>query len=55
MNNIIIESLRRLYVNQKNDLTNEQIENVKNSADRLLQAQKITNEEYHYILGKDGE
>lgn len=51
--NVIVESLRRLYTNET--LTVEQIESVKESADRLLNAKKISIKEYHYILGKDGE
>ena len=51
--NTIIESLRRLYM--KESLTEEQIESVKESADRLLSAKKISIKEYNYILGKDGE
>lgn len=51
--NVIVESLRRLYTNET--LTVEQIEAVKESADRLLNAKKISIKEYHYILGKDGE
>ena len=51
--NTVVESLRRLYM--KESLTVEQIEAVKESADRLLSAKKISIKEYHYILGKDGE
>ena len=51
--NTVVESLRRLYT--KDSLTEEQIEAVKESADRLLSAKKISIKEYHYILGKDGE
>ena len=51
--NAMVESLRRLYT--KDALTEEQIEAVKESADRLLNAKKISIKEYHYILGKDGE
>ena len=51
--NVIVESLRRLYTNET--LTEKQIESVKDSADRLLNAKKISIKEYHYILGKDGE
>ena len=50
---VFIESLRRLYTDES--LTEKQIESVKESADRLLQAKKISIKEYHYILGKDGE
>ena len=53
--NAVVESLRRLYMNTNNTLTEEQIEGVKESADRLLSAKKISINEYHYILGKDGE
>lgn len=52
--NTVVESLRRLYT-KENSLTEEQIEAVKESADRLLNAKKISIKEYHYILGKDGE
>lgn len=51
--NAVVESLRRLYRNKS--LTEEQIEAVKESADRLLAAKKISINEYHYILWKDGE
>lgn len=51
--NIVVESLKRLYTN--NSLAEEQIESVKESAERLLTAKKISIEEYHYIVGKDGE
>lgn len=51
--NIVVESLKRLYKN--NTLTEKQIESVKESADRLLSANKISIEEYHYIVGRDGE
>ena len=51
--NTIVESLRRLYMNES--LTEEQIDAVKESADRLLAAKKISINEYHYILRKDGE
>lgn len=51
--NAVIESLKRLYKNES--LTEKQIEDVKESADRLLQAKKISIKEYYYILGKDGE
>lgn len=51
--NTVIESLRRLYMNEA--LTDKQIEAVKESADRLLAAKKISIKEYHYITGKDGE
>ena len=51
--NTVVESLRRLYENKS--LTEEQIEAVKESADRLLTAKKISIKEYHYITGKDGE
>ncbi len=51
--NAVVESLRRLYI--KDTLTEEQIEAVKDSAERLLTAKKISIKEYHYILGKDGE
>ena len=50
---MIVESLRRLYTNSF--LTDEQKKEVKKSTDRLLQSKKITNKEYDYILGKDGE
>lgn len=53
MNNTIIESFRRLYM--KDTLTEEQIETVKESIDKLLSEKKISIKEYHYILGKDGE
>lgn len=53
MTNEVIESLRRLYINES--LTEKQIESVKEAADRLFQAKKISIKEYHYILGKDGE
>lgn len=52
---LIVESLRRLYINKNNSLTEKQIEAVKESAERLLNAKKISIKEYHYILGKDGE
>ena len=39
----------------KGSLTEVQIESVKESAERLLSANKISIEEYNYILGKDGE
>jgi hypothetical protein len=48
--NTVVESLRRLYV--KESLTEEQIEAVKASADRLLAAKKISVEEYNYIINK---
>ena len=48
--NTVVESLRRLYV--KESLTEEQIEAVKASADRLLAANKISIEEYNYIINK---
>ena len=51
--NTVVESLRRLYV--KGALTEEQIEAVKESVDRLLSAKKISIEEYEYILRRDGE
>lgn len=51
--NAVVESLRRLYT--KDSLTETQIESIKESADRLLNAKKISIKEYHYILGKDGE
>lgn len=51
--NTVIESLKRLYMN--NSLTEEQIGAVKESADRLLTAKKISIKEYHYITGRDGE
>lgn len=51
--NAIVESLRRLYI--KNSLTEGQVCAVKESADRLLSAKKISIEEYNYIIGKDGE
>ena len=51
--NTIVESLRRLYM--KDTLTEEQIEAVKETAERLLSSKKISIKEYHYILGKDGE
>lgn len=51
--NAVVESLRRLYI--KDSLTEKQIESVKESADRLLSAKKISIKEYNYILGKDGE
>ena len=53
MASAVIESLRRLYA--KDSLTEEQLNSVKESADRLLQTKKITIKEYYYILGKDGE
>lgn len=48
--NMVIESLRRLYM--KESLTEKQIEAVKESADRLLSANKISLEEYNYIINK---
>ena len=48
--NTVVESLRRLYV--KETLTKEQINAVKESADRLLSAKKISIEEYNYIINK---
>lgn len=51
--NTVVESLRRLYM--KDTLTEQQIEAVKESAERLLNAKKISIKEYHYITGKDGE
>jgi len=48
--NAMVESLRRLYT--KDALTEEQIEAVKESADRLLNANKISLEEYNYIINK---
>ena len=51
--NTVVESLRRLY--NKNSLTEQQIEAVKESAEKLLTAKKISIKEYHYITGKDGE
>lgn len=51
--NTVIESLRRLY--NKDSLTEQQIEAVKESAEKLLAAKKISIKEYHYITGKDGE
>lgn len=53
MNTTVTESLKRLYTNKS--LTEEQIESVKESAERLLTAKKISIKEYHYIIGKDGE
>ena len=53
MNSVVVESLRRLYINES--LTEEQIGAVKESAERLLSANKISIKEYDYILGKDGE
>ena len=51
--NTVVESLRRLYM--KESLTEKQIESVKETADRLLSANKISIEEYNYIISKDGE
>ena len=53
MNSMVVESLRRLYMNKS--LTEQQIEAVKDSADKLLQTKKISIKDYHYIIGKDGE
>lgn len=51
--NAVVESLRRLYT--KESLTEGQVGAVKESADKLLSANKISIEEYNYIIGKDGE
>ena len=51
--NEVLESFRRLYINE--NLTEMQIEAVKESVELLLSAGKISIKEYHYITGKDGE
>ena len=52
MNKVIIDSLRRLYHNDT--LTEEQYVEVELTVEKLIQTKKITNEEYDYITGKDG-
>ena len=51
--NMVVESLKRLYM--KDSLTEEQIGAVKESVDKLLSSNKISIEEYKYIIEKDGE
>ena len=48
--NTVVESLKRLY--NKENLTEKQIEMVKESADRLLSSNKISVEEYNYIMNR---
>lgn len=52
MEKIIVESLHRLYSDKS--LSAKQIDKIKERADSLLQSKKITDKEYLYILGKEG-